>query len=285
MANLVFTWIDPELAFSPDTCDCDVQIYTLPEFVKWTTDNDKLWPDFLLFNQQGNRWSQNEIIMIRPDGQGSYFERFSVTLQAPDFDFRKFPFDSQDFYIRVQSVFNEDFYFYQDLEGASQLGEQLGEEEWHVTDFETLIDTVENFGERSQFSFHFTAQRALTFYIIRIFIPLTLIILVAWITFFLQNYTRRIEITVGNLLLFIAYNFTISDSLPKLGYMTFMDVLLVSTFIISVIVVAFNVYLRRLEVNGKEELARRVDQYTIWIYPLAYIITFGSIYWYFFLAT
>ena len=258
-------------------------MFTVSEFVNWTIDNDQLWPEFILFNQQGNRWSQNEIIQVQQDGQGSYFERFSVTLQAPDFDFRKFPFDSQDFYIRVQSLFSEDIYFYQDLEGASKLGEQLGEEEWQVTDFDTIIDTVDNFGERSLFSFHFSAQRALTFYIIRIFIPLALIILVAWITFFLKNYTRRIEITVGNLLLFIAYNFTISDSLPKLGYLTFMDVLLVSTFIISVVVVAFNVYLRRLEVNGKEDIAQKVDQYTIWIYPIAFIVTFGSIYWYFFL--
>jgi hypothetical protein len=258
-------------------------LFNLSEFVEWTLDNEKRWPEFILFNQQGNRWSQNELVSINTEGEATYFERFSVTLQAPDFNFRKFPFDSQDFYIRVQSLYSDDEYIYTDLEGASKLGSQLGEEEWQVTDFDTIIETVENLGERSQFSYHFNANRALTFYIIRIFIPLTLIILVAWITFFLKNYTRRIEITTGNLLLFIAFNFTISDFLPRLGYLTFLDVILASTFAISVVVVAFNVYLRRLEVNGKEELALRIDQYTIWIYPLAFIVTFGLIYADFFL--
>ena len=283
VANLIFSWQDPTWAFSPDTCDCDTKIFTVSEFVKWATDNDKRYPEFILFNQQGNRWSQSEIVVVRPDGEASYFERFSVTLQAPDFDFRKFPFDSQDFYIRVQLLFSEDVYIYQDLEGASRLGEQLGEEEWVVTDFETIIETVENFGERSQFSYHFNAKRALTFYLIRFFVPLALIILVAWITFFLKNYMRRVEITTGNLLLFIAFNFTISDSLPKLGYLTFLDAILASTFFISVVVVAFNVYLQRLEANGKEELAQRIDKYTLWIYPVAYVVTFGLVYWYFFL--
>lgn len=283
VANLIFSWQDPELAFSPDTCECYSKLFNLSEFVEWTLDNEKRWPEFILFNQQGNRWSQNELVSINTEGEATYFERFSVTLQAPDFNFRKFPFDSQDFYIRVQSLYSDDVYIYTDLEGASKLGSQLGEEEWQVTDFDTIIETVENLGERSQFSYHFNANRALTFYIIRIFIPLTLIILVAWITFFLKNYTRRIEITTGNLLLFIAFNFTISDFLPRLGYLTFLDVILASTFAISVVVVAFNVYLRRLEVNGKEELALRIDQYTIWIYPLAFIVTFGLIYADFFL--
>ena len=283
VASLIFIWKDPTLAFSPDMCDCDRKIFTVSEFINWMSKNDLKWPEFTLYNQQGNRWSQNEIVVVRPDGEATYFERFSVTLQAPDFDFRQFPFDSQDFYIRVRSLFSEEVYKYDDLEGASKLGEQLGEEEWLVTDFDTSVTTVENLGERSQFSYHFNATRSLTFYVIRFFVPLALIILVAWITFFLKNYMRRVEITTGNLLLFIAFNFTISDSLPKLGYLTFLDAILAGTFLISVIVVAFNVYLQRLEVNGKEELAQSIDKYTIWVYPLAYVAAFGLITWYFFL--
>jgi hypothetical protein len=38
------------------------------------------------------------------------------------------------------------------------------------------------------------------------------------------------------------------------------------------LVIAFNVFLRRLEIVGKEERAKKIDSYTLWVYPVAYLI-------------
>jgi len=272
-------WNDPRLAFNPAECRCDFRTFTGPGFNNYVSDSNATWPDFTLFNQQGRRDTQNDNVVVWPNGDVLYFERFSATLQAPDFDFRRFPFDTQRFYIRVDAVFPEEFFLFEDLPGFSRLGDQLGEEEWIIHDSSTEIssETASSTQPVSRFSFGFTGSRHLSFYIIRIFVPIFIIIMVSWITFFLQDYGKRVDVTAGNLLLFIAFNFTISGELPRLGYLTFLDTILISTFAVTALVVAFNVVLRRLELAGRGELAKRIDRYTLWIYPFAYIIAIALV--------
>lgn len=274
VATMQMNWFDRKLAFSPDTCNCNFKLLRGNEFASFVSQNDIPWPEFTLFNQQGRRDTQNQLVIVFPDGRATYIERFSVTLQAPDFDFRRFPFDSQQFFIRIDSLFPEEFFIFSDLPDYSELGGQLGEEEWIITDFNTEITTEIASTERptSRFSFGFEAERHVSFYVIRVFIPILVILTVSWFTFFLKDYSKRVDVSAGNLLLFIAFNFTISGDLPRLGYITFLDAVLITTFVVTGMVVAFNVILKRLELSGREELAQRIDRYTIWIYPLAYIL-------------
>jgi hypothetical protein len=272
VVDLRMDWTDPALAFSPDECQCRFQTFTIADFNNYLTEKGVThWPAATVFNQQGRRDSQSQVVVVRPNGETTYVERFTATLQAPDFDFRQFPFDKQKFFIRLKSVFPEEFYVYSVLEGFSGLGEQLGEEEWVITDFGTSVDTHNG---SSRFSFGFDAKRHLTFYTFRIIVPVLAIIIVSWFTFFLKDYGKRVDVASANLLLFIAFNFTISGDLPKLGYLTLMDTILFSTFIVTALVIVYNVYLKRMETSGKESFALRIDKYMIWIYPLAYVAAF-----------
>ncbi len=272
VVDMRMEWHDPKLAFNPDECNCRFQTFTIGSFTNYLSQKGVVeWPSFTLFNQQGRRDSQNQLLVVGSNGDVIYVERFSATLQAPDFYFGRFPFDTQDFYIRLRLVFPEEFFVYTDLEGFSGLGDQLGEEEWIIKESDTFIDT---FDGSSRFNYHFDASRHLTFYLFRIFVPVIIIIIVSWFTFFLRDYGKRVEVASGNLLLFIAFNFTISNDLPRLGYLTFLDTILVSTFIVTALVIVFNVYFKRLEVDNKKSRAQKVDQYMIWVYPIAYVLAF-----------
>ena len=274
VASLRMEYLDPNLAFNPDTCQCRFKQFRGDDFNKLLTEQGLKRPEFTIFNQQGRRWSQNTVVVAFPNGQVFYFERFTATLQAPDFDFRRYPLDKQDFFMQIDSILPKEFYVYQNLEGFSEVGDQLGEEEWIVIESDTKITEQKlNTGNTSsRFSFHFRAKRHLNYYLVRLFMPILIIILVSWLPFFLRDYSKRVDIASGNLLLFIAFNFTLSDDLPRLGYITFLDEILIYMFLVNSIVVSLNVYLRRLEISGHIDKVEKIDRFIIWSYPLLYLV-------------
>ena len=275
IASLWMTWKDPDLAFSPESCQCNLKVFdSIDEFMQ--AEGDK-FPGFSFRNLRDDLKGQNQIVAVSPDGSATYFERFGATLSAPDLDLRSYPFDKQTFSMEIDSINSDDNYVFTNW-GKSNASDHLGNEEWDIVRFSTnaskfyvpQINTV-----NSRFSFNFLVQRHIDYYLFRIFVPILLIIILTWLTFFLhKDYMKRIEIVGANLLLFIAFNFTIASDLPKLGYLTFMDRIMISTFIMTAVIFAYNVYLRWLDMNEKKELAERLDDLMIWIYPLAYIIGF-----------
>jgi len=274
VVSLLLKWQAPLLAFDPQNCKCRMKIFNGDAFAQFVQSRDTDWPDFVLFNQQGKRWSQKRIATVYPDGKVSYLERFAVTLQAPDFNLRKFPFDDQTFAIRIDLVEPDWDYTFRELEGFSEVGARLGEEQWLLTGFDTRITTETDTTDfpTSSFTFRFHATRHLDYYIYRIFLPILIIIIVSWFGFFLRDYGKRVDVAGANLLLFIAFNFTIGNDLPRLGYLTFLDTFLVTAFVITSLVFLLAVYMKRMEADGKQELAHRIDAHVMWLYPVAYLL-------------
>jgi hypothetical protein len=276
VATMRMEWSDPALAYDPADCNCQYKIYQDTNFNDFLKASNNRWPSFTFFNQQGNRWTQNRLVSVQPDGKATYLERFWSTFQAPDFDFRQFPFDEQTFYLRMDNIYPETYFTFTNDDQFTGIGEQLGEEEWYILNgfTETSTETMSSSLPVSRISFGIVVTRHLDYYIFRIFVPVVLIILVSWFTFFLKNYSKRVDVASANVLLFIAYNFTIANDLPRLGYLTFLDTVLISAFVISVGVVLYNVILVRLEDGKLKDRFLKIDSILIWAYPLLYLGTF-----------
>ncbi len=268
-------WLDPELAFDAEQFGRDFRIYEREDFKALANENSLFYPGFVIQNQQEHRFSQQAAFIISSDGRATYLEQFSTVLQAPDFNFVAFPFDTQKFFVHVVSTYPTSFVKYVPLPSFSELGQKLGEEEWSFIDSWTEVTTHEGISglPSSRFSFGFTAHRQLDYYVLRIFTPLVIFAIVSWATFFLEEYRKRIDIAGANLLIFVAFNFAISGDLPRLGYMTFLDFILVAMFVITGLIIVFNVGLRRLRIKDRDDLARKIDAYAVkWVYPVAYLV-------------
>jgi hypothetical protein len=276
VGTLKLEWTDPALAFNPDSCNCISRSYTDVNFNKFLTDVKDKWPVFTFFNQQGNRWTISRLVEVESTGHVVYLERFSTNFQI-DFDWTAFPFDRQDFYIKLDMLYPENAYVFAPMDNFSEIDPLNGEDEFILTGFDTQIssETSSRLLPTSRFTFHFSAPRHLDYYLFRVLIPILLIISVSYITFFLKDYTRRIEIATGNLLLFIAFSFSLGENYPRMGYLTFMDAIMAVTFAINTIVVALNVYFKWLENNDQREKSDRLDAPMNYIYPIAYLLSFG----------
>jgi len=273
LGSMRMDWTDPALAFSPDSCNCSVKIYTEKEFDRFLAETQSLWPDFVFFNQQGNRWVQSRTAAIWPDGRARYGESFTMTYQA-DFDFRKFPFDTQLFPIYLDMLLPANNYTVSELPGYSGINPDHGEDEFIISEFDTDISTVAGRVTDipvSRLSLTFTAPRHQNYYVLQVFVPILLIILISWFTFFLGDYTRRIEASAANILLFIAFSFSLTDNYPRLGYVTFLDAVMAVTFIFNTLVLLYNVYMKRLENQGQLERVAHIDRFLDWTYPFLYL--------------
>lgn len=264
-------WIDPTLARDTELALELANIYTglqVNGFINTAAAKGITIPEFTFYNQVSGREIQSRILTVQYDGVVSYEERFSVRLRAAEFEFRTIPFDTQQFDILVETIYPEQQFALRSVARFNRgLAANQGEEEWAFSVAGTSNHPRENF---SQFQFAISAERRINFYIFRIFVPLLIIVSIGWATFFIHSYDSRITVASGNLLLFIAFNFTIGGELPRLGYLTFLDTLLLACFVITAAVFALNIYLKRMEDKLDKAQKHRMDTALVIGYPVVF---------------
>ena len=170
VGSLRMDWTDPDLAFSPDSCNCSVKLYTEKEFDRFLAEVGSRWPSFTFFNQLGNRWIQSRTAAVWPDGRAGYAEHFNTTFQA-DFDFRQYPFDTQTFPVYLDLLYPTSMYTMTELPGYSAIDPAHGEDEFIISDFTTAASTVTASAADnpvSRMTFSFSAPRHLNYYSLQV---------------------------------------------------------------------------------------------------------------------
>src|SRR5690606_2977995 len=127
------------------------------------------------------------------DGRRRYRESITLTYQA-DFNFRKFPVDVQTFPVYMDLLLPADTYVVSELPGCSAINPDHGEDEFISPHFTTASEITAGRvtdSPVSRFNFTFDAPRHLNYYILQVFVPILLITLISWFTFFLGDFGRR----------------------------------------------------------------------------------------------
>lgn len=146
VATLRMEWLTPELAVASGKQVPKQRLYKAEEFLKILTERQLLWPAHSFENLQGRIDYQNRIVAVDPQGNVKYLARFTATFQAPDFDFKEFPFDKQNFYLALDSFVPGHLIQFTPIFEYSGLGDTLGEEEWVLDDAKIEITNHDTFG-------------------------------------------------------------------------------------------------------------------------------------------
>ena len=229
-------------------------------------------------------------VEVEPDGTLAYRQRYAGAFTQP-LRLQSFPFDRQTFRIQLIAVryrLNEvNFVPDQDwiqngLKRAAGIAPSITLPDWSVEKWETksLPYTLAPGLEYSGYAFEFTASRNVQHYILKVLLPLILIVMMSWSVFWIDPTTSNTQFSVAvtSMLTLIAYRFAVDSQLPRLPYMTRLDVF----FLISTLLVFFSLIevlvTTILDNNGRPALAKKIDRYCRVIVPLIFVIASVAIF-------
>ena len=198
---------------------------------------------------------------------------------------QSFPFDRQTFCLQLVAVrYRPDevtFVPDQDwmrngLKQACGIASKITLPDWTIEQWgaEPLTYALAPGLQYSSYAFEFTASRNVQYYILKVILPLVLIVMMSWSGFWIDpvHASAQISVAVTSMLTLIAYRFAVDTQLPRLPYMTRIDLL----FLVSTLLVFFSLIevlvTTILDNNQQKERAKKIDRYCRVIFPAIFAI-------------
>ncbi|XP_071044107.1 glutamate-gated chloride channel-like isoform X2 [Parasteatoda tepidariorum] len=217
-------WRDERLQF--DDMGGQVRYLTL-------TDPDRIWkPDLFFSNEKEGHFHNiimpNVLLRIYPNGDVLYSIRISLVLSCP-MDLKFYPLDKQTCSIVMASYgyTTEDLVFLWKEGDPVQVTKNLHLPRFTLERFFTDYCTSRtNTGEYSCLKVDLLFKREFSYYLIQIYIPCCMLVIVSWVSFWLdQNAVpARVSLGVTTLLTMATQTSGINASLPPVSYTKAIDV-------------------------------------------------------------
>jgi hypothetical protein len=271
VAYLIAQWKDGRLAFTPSAPWDRYHSYSPGE----------VWcPHFDFVNAIVPHSAYDVSIRAYPDGTVKYLERSSAELSST-FRLKIFPFERQNLVILIHPSMSEaDSVDFVESNGASSLSaeprvySELAQ--WTVTGMTSSVERIPGLGGEtiSQVRFAILIQRRYNFYIWKVFLPLVIMVILSWTVFWLDpsELSAQATISVTTILTVIAFAFAIQTNLPKVSYLTFIDVFFLISYLFVFLTALEIVAVHMAGRSGRSAHARRLTRLSRIALPATYVI-------------
>ena len=262
---LRFTWQDPRLVHERQT-PCIVSL-------------DKLWnPRLLLLNQRDVERQLNEGVQVFADGSVVYPQRFYGTFSLPN-DLRDFPFDQQNLPVSIIARFPADEVILVPDTSIFGIAEKMSVANWRIgppVPASGKLTVVPGNPELARFDIYFPAQRRSSYYVWKIFVPMSLVIFMSWTVFWVSpQHPIRLSISATSMLTLIAFRLAVGGSLPPIPYLTELDLFTIGSTVMVFAALVETVVSTALWDKAQPNSAERLNRWSRIIFPLSLVALLG----------
>ena len=237
---------------------------------------DIWYPSLQMLNQQRVVETFPRVVEISPDGNVIYRQRYWGSFFQP-LELDSFPFDKQRLTVTLASVGLDLRSVRLVPAEASGISPHLSIPDWDVTGWDFVNSNLSMEDEGFQIKsmvFSLDVKRDTNYFKWKVILPLVLIVLMSMMVFWIDPslVASQISVSVTAMLTMIAYRFALAGFIPKLPFLTTLDLfILVST--IAVFMSMMEVLLTaHLATTNQLEKARMIDRHARWIMPLIYAV-------------
>ncbi len=262
---LRFTWKDPRLVHTRAT-PCIVNL-------------EEVWhPPLILLNQRKVEKQLKDDVQVFADGSVAYRQRYygTFSLQA---DLRSFPFDQQELPISVVARLPAEEVVIIADPSIFGIADKLSVANWVIgkpISESGILQPTPSLPKLPRFDIHFPAQRNSDYYVWKIFIPMTLVIFMAWTVFWVSpQQPIRLSISATSMLTLIAFRLAVSGSLPPIPYLTKLDLFTIGSTAVVFAALIETVVTTALWDKEHLDSALRVNRWSRIVFPLAFIAFVG----------
>ena len=271
---LFMTWKDPRLAFSPDQ--------TLQQR---TYNPEEIWtPRLFLVNETSKRETVSTNIRGDADGTLHSVELFQAELTS-SFPLETFPFDRQSLEIFLEPFLDErgTMTIVYDAELSGVGTEPFVElAQWQILGLKATPERRaigKSNRQIAELEINLLVKRRYRYYLWKVFLPLLLMVGIAYSAFWIKidDYYTQISITLTAILTEIAFLFAISNSLPKVPYLTFIDAFFLMSFLFSCLCMAELVVVHQFREWDQSEHGERLRRVSQLLYPAVYVLLVAGV--------
>lgn len=231
------------------------------------------WPYFKFMRTRGENVSIVKAMKISRDGSIDYTAKYSLSIETA-LDIHQFPFDEQTILITIVPFgympYQLKYYLLKDKMGIDP---QAHIEEWKFTGFKNKLSSQD--GTHYTLALHY--QRKAAFYIYKIFLPLLMVVFISYMVLWLpkEPAINRLAVIITAMLTVVAFQWSILSDVPKVSYITYLQAMLLFSFITIASKAVFLV----IEKAQKEEKKEQLVFWTKIFYPLLLLAGITMITW------
>ena len=249
---------------------------------------EEAWnPQIILANRTGMvSRSLPDVLQVSPDGTVTYRQRYSGLVSQP-LQLEGFPMDKHSFTIHFTSA----AYTTDELEfvAGTSIGNSpfiggtiatvLSLPDWKVLSYQALALPYQPVEEIrfAGFAFQFEAERYVPYYLWQVLLPLSVVVMMSWTSFWIQRSQPgvRIAVATSSILTLIAQRFVLASLLPRLPYMTHMDYFTVGSTLLVFLALIGVITASYLTANNRDRMAKGVDLLARGVFPAAFLLLLG----------